>query len=276
MCPNDKIKKDKGFISTELFKSLVDCVRDKFEAKTLLGLGAWGEPLLHPQFKEFLAYADQQGVKTKMASNCVNLDKEAAEAIAVSKMALFEISLYSIKKERYNKMTGNNTFEVVFNNVHNFLKIAAEKKYQGRIRLRPFEIYSDELAEYKKEFYDRYPDLNFERQWPKELSNWAGFLPLRDSFKKIYVRKPCFFCFSRLAVDYDGEVKICCQAMLADDLLLGQLDKNCDLSDIWNGEKLKDVRDKISKLNYDDFPSCRKCSNTRRYLKISDLFKLNL
>jgi radical SAM protein with 4Fe4S-binding SPASM domain len=90
------------------------------------------------------------------------------------------------------------------------------------------------------------------------------------------VRKPCHSCFSSLAVDYDGEVKICCEAMLADDLSLGRLGKNCDLSDIWNGEKLKGVRDKFSKLNYDDFPSCRKCLRARRYLKISDLFKLNL
>lgn len=267
MCPHNKITKKKGFMSFELFKSMVDTIREKCESKTVLGLGLWGEPLLHPNIKEFLQYATKEEVTTKIVSNCVNLTPDIAQAIIEAKIQLFEISFYTFNKEQYNKMVGREVFDIVLKNVYNFLALAEEKKFQGKLRLRPLASYAKEMDIYKKEFYEKYPSLNFERQTPKELSNWAGFLAPSKWWKNIYVYKPCTFCFTRLTIDWDGETYMCCQAMVAPDLSVGYINKDFDLYDMWNSDKFKNIRKKLLDLDYKSFPSCQKCNNARRYLR---------
>lgn len=269
MCPHNKISKKQEFMDPEFFKRIVNTIRDKCESKPALGLALWGEALLHPNFKDFLQYATQEGIKTKMSSNCVNLTPDISQAIIESSMNLFEISFYTFDREEYNKMVGKEVFDVVLKNIHIFLTMASENKFKGYIRLRPLASYSAEIDKYKKEFYEKYPLLNFQRQTPKELVNWAGSIEdtqKKQWWKKIYARKPCLFCFSRLTIDWDGEVHMCCQSMVAPDLSIGHITEEFDLYDMWNSDKLNNIRKKLLNLDYSSFPSCQKCHNSRRYL----------
>lgn len=265
-CVNDKIKKKRGFMEESLFKSLADCLADKFYSKTILGLGLFGEATLHPNFVDFLRYAAGRGLKIHISTNFVNINETILREFINSKIDLIEISFYTLNKEQYNKIVDRDKYDQVLGNIHSFLGMAHDSGFRGAIRLRPFKNYSGQEQLYKKEFYLKYPNLNLEKNL-KAMSNWAGFLHLPKLLRP-YLRVPCPSPFSRLAVDWDGEARVCCNAMMADDLTIGYAGENNDLYDLWHGEKLNKIRDKFSKIDYKDFSSCINCYFSRRYFPL--------
>lgn len=273
-CVNDKIRKKRGFMEESLFKSLVDCIVTEFKSKTILGLGAFGENTLHPNFVDFLKYASPCNLKINISTNAVLLYGEIAETILNSKINIIEISFYTLDKKKYGEVTNSGEYDRVLKNIHSFLNRAEKQKFKGSIRLRPFDVFSTEMSMYKNEFYKRYPNLDFERQEVKKMRNWAGCLNVKDLLKGIYIQRPCLFPFRRFIVDWDGEVKLCCQAMLSEDLRVGYINNDCNLRDLWEGKELSEIRERFLKLDYSRFPSCRKCYDSRRYLCFSDILKL--
>lgn len=267
-CLNDKIKKKRGFIQETLFRSLADCLSERFKAKTIMGLGLFGEATLHPNFADFLKYASSRGLKINISTNFVGVDQTLSRAMIDNKMNLIEISFYTFDKERYQQLVRRNEYDRVLENIHSFLALAEKNNFRGGIRLRPFRDFGQQRAVYQREFYQKYPGLNFENAGPKTMVNWAGFLDLPQLLKGTYLRTPCSFPFSRMVVDWDGEVKLCCESMLAEDLVVGYANESLDLYDLWNGEKLNEIREKFSKIDYKDFPSCRNCYFSRRYFPL--------
>lgn len=265
-CLNPKIAKERGFMEKPLFKSLVDCLADKFNAKTVLGLGLFGEATLHPEFADFLQYASSRGLKIHISTNFINVGQNLAQALIDAKIDLIEISFYTLDKEKYNQTVGGDFYEHVLKNIHSFLAQAQAQNFKGGIRLRPFKNLG-ESSYYQKEFYQKYLGLNFDNPVPKTMANWAGFLKL-PGLSRPYLRTPCSFPFSRMAVDWDGEVRVCCNAMMANDLIAGKASENNDLYDIWNGTKLNEIREKFSRADYKDFPSCQNCYFSRRYFPL--------
>lgn len=251
-----------------LFKSIIDCVRNKFQGKTVLGISLWGEPTLHPNFTEFLKYAFENGVKINLSSNFVEVNEAIAKAIIDYKVNAIEISFYNSDKDEYNKIVGREKYDQVLKNIRYFLTLAQASGFKGEVRVRPFKNFSNQLDFYKREFYQKYPSLNFETHSPKTTRNWAGQLNLPNLLKGVYLRVPCPFPFDRLAVDWDGEVRLCCQAMLAEDLRAGFITPDHDLAEMWNGQKMKEIREKFSKIDYRSFPSCRNCYDSRRYVPL--------
>lgn len=267
-CVNDQIKKKRGFMEPVLFRSIIDCVKDKFQSKTVLGISLWGEPTLHPNFTEFLKYAFENGVKINLSSNFVEVSEAIARAIIDYRVHAVEISFYNSEKPEYNKIVGREKYDQVLENIRRFLVLAEQAGFQGEIRIRPFKDFSRQVDFYKKEFYEKYPDLNFELRAPKTTRNWAGHLNLPTLLKGVYSRVPCPFPFDRLAVDWDGEVRLCCQAMLAQDLSAGFVIPEHDLAAVWNGPKMQEIRRKFLNIDYRSFPSCRNCYDSRRYIPL--------
>lgn len=263
-CFNGKIKKKRGFMEESFFRSLADCLSDKFQSKTILGIGLFGEDTMHPKFADFLRYASSRGLKINLSTNFVLVDKTISQAIIDSQTNLVEISFYTLNKEDYNKAVGKDVYEQALGNIHSFLSLAENSGFRGGIRLRPFKDFKQADA-YQKEFYQKYPSLNFDEKEPKTMANWAGFLIPLNPLRGTYLRTPCSFPFSRLAVDWDGEARLCCESMMADDVALGYTDNSHDLHELWNGKKLNEIREKFSKIDYRDFASCRNCYFSRRY-----------
>ncbi|MDO8558891.1 MAG: SPASM domain-containing protein [bacterium] len=267
-CLNGSIKKNRGFMEESLFKSLADCLADKFRSKTNLGLGLFGEATLHPKFIDFLNYASWRGLKIHISTNFVSVSREISQALIDAQTDLVEISFYTLNKENYNKIVGVEVYDHVLENIHSFLADAEKSGFNGQIRLRPFSDFAKETPAYQKEFYQKYPNLHFDTHEPKTMANWAGFLKLPKLLKGVYMQVPCSFPFSRMTVDWDGEVRLCCNAMMADDLIVGRVMQDYNLYDLWNGQKFNEIREKFSKINYKDFPSCPNCYFSRRYFPL--------
>ncbi|HAS17570.1 MAG TPA: hypothetical protein DCR39_06725, partial [Nitrospiraceae bacterium] len=68
---------------------------------------------------------------------------------------------------------------------------------------------------------------------------------------------PCTFLWYSMSVRWDGMVVPCC-VDLAGDMPVGDVNKE-SLLDIWNGERLMDIREKIVSKRYKEILLCSGC-----------------
>ncbi|MFQ5862894.1 MAG: radical SAM protein, partial [Candidatus Brocadiales bacterium] len=106
MCPHDKMKREKGFMSWELFKKIID------ECKTFEGKGLTfylhkdGEPLLDPLLIRRVEYIKRnlKNSRVGMNSNAMLLNRKRAMEILNSPIDFMTFSVDGASKEQYEKI----------------------------------------------------------------------------------------------------------------------------------------------------------------------------
>jgi hypothetical protein len=81
-CPHPTQERDKGLMSSEVFKKAIELVRRCGQRRVYLH--NFGEPLLHPLIFEFIKYATARGVTTSFYTNGLLLDESMAERLAAA------------------------------------------------------------------------------------------------------------------------------------------------------------------------------------------------
>lgn len=91
-----------GYIESDLFYNVLD---------QLEGLKTWsitlsgGEPMLHPQFKEFLYETKKRGFYVNVLSNLTLLDDEIINIMSEGNKSSVQVSLYSMNPKNHDKIT---------------------------------------------------------------------------------------------------------------------------------------------------------------------------
>jgi radical SAM protein with 4Fe4S-binding SPASM domain len=92
-CPNSKMKRKRGMMSGEMFRSIIDEIA-KHHLTELISFHIMGEPLLHPDFFEFLEYAHEKGQRLHLISNISLINETNLKAI-LKNVEILELSLHS-------------------------------------------------------------------------------------------------------------------------------------------------------------------------------------
>ena len=132
--------------------------------------------------------------------------------------------------------------------------------YDGPDKVKPFEDLRVEAGLNKEQFHIR-------ERWyaPEEhfgigaLSNRAGanIMPEINVNKlNTALKRKCFYPFYQLIVDFDGAVLLCNHDW-DKRLILGNV-KKISILDVWNSEKYKEVRGRLSNANRNHSP-CNRC-----------------
>ena len=99
----------------DVFYSLLDQLQ---EMKTLSLTLTGGEPMLHPQFKEFLREAKKRDFAVAVLSNLTLLDDEIIEILAEAPISSVQTSLYSLIPGHHDAVTKlNGSFEKTKNGI---------------------------------------------------------------------------------------------------------------------------------------------------------------
>jgi radical SAM protein with 4Fe4S-binding SPASM domain len=83
---------------------------------------------------------------------------------------------------------------------------------------------------------------------------WLGF---DESDIESLKGTPCYYPFYKMFIDYNGDVLLCCNDW-GKEIRVGNMIKN-KLEDVWLGDKIKTVRDKLTVGDRNHSP-CNKCS----------------
>ncbi len=252
MCPHPEMVAQKirpqGTMDFALFKKIVDEISSFAELVYLHGLG---EPLLHPNFFEFVEYAKGKGLRVGISTNATLLNKNNARALLESSIDYVILAVDGATKETYEKIRVGANFALVEENIKNFLN------YKKRYKKPPFVVI---------QFITM--DEN-EREVGPFLKKWQGKgasvvrikqkIALKDADKNDKRNTPdyCFHIFRQLNINWDGTVVPCCEDVYGR-YPLGNI-KNEKITDIWNNKKMTILRKANFQKNRNKIGLCRTC-----------------
>ncbi|NOR16072.1 MAG: radical SAM protein [Candidatus Aminicenantes bacterium] len=261
MCPNkDLSKENKGHMEFGLYKKIID------EAKEFvfdINLAHRGESLLHPQLVEAIHYAKNAGLFTRLHTNGSLLNEELARQIVESELDRLSFSFDGFNQETYESIRVGGDFEKTINNITRFLEIkkqAGSQKPETAIEVINFDKLSGpEFIQARENFRRRFAGLPLDSFIMKELHNWAGEID-KDTRRDDYTA--CPFPWNALVIFWDGAVLPCTQDFFGH-YLVGNV-KDESLQQIWNGQKLKHLREKLATGELKEFETCANCDRVWR------------
>ncbi len=256
MCPHSKLKK-MGTMDIEQYKKIIDdCA--KFKVK-IVTLSFFGEPLLDKTLIEKIKYAKSNDMFVAFYTNASLLNKDIADKIIKSGLDSITISFDSNNKETYEKIRIGLKFDIVKKNILNLIKLKKEQDSKLKINLVVVELEENksELKSFYKKWKKRVDSINI-----INMRNWASAIDkkgLEDSFHyRENKRSPCVFLWQKMVIDWDSNVVLCCDDY-SHQIVLGNL-KNQTVKEIWNGDKLKKIREEHINENFHKIPLCSGCN----------------
>tara|TARA_Y100000310_G_scaffold344861_1_gene460080 strand:- start:1730 stop:2752 length:1023 start_codon:yes stop_codon:yes gene_type:complete len=258
MCPHSDgtMTRKKGFMNIEVFKQIIDEVK---EWKPAIKLFHLGESFIHPKIEEMIVYASKAGCFTMLNTNGNLIDQKKAEMILDSGLDYLSFSLDGATKETYEKIRVGGNYEETLNNMVNFLELKKERQQRKpfvNIEMIHMKDTEDEVSKFRETF----SKLPADNVGIKRLNNWAGEVVVEGEMKRVTTDMSCIHPWSFSVVLWDGKIVPCCKDFNGAHVL-GDVREN-KLMDIWNKHyKMLYLRETLGKEGgFRDIDICKGCS----------------
>ncbi|MBF0207268.1 MAG: radical SAM protein [Oligoflexia bacterium] len=239
-CPvNREMKRPKGFLDFKIFKDIIDQVPNLKR----LSLNGWGESLLHKDLFKMIDYAKNKGTETILfATNGSLVQGDIVEKTLNSPLDIIEFSLDGFA-ETYEKIRGH-SWSKILDIIENFLQ--RRRLLNVRVKVGLVFVVNEETHKDVGEFI-------------KYWKNKVDYIKMQPMVLKKQRTTDCPEFFGkhdgRLIIWWDGRITLCC-ADMEGAFALGNV-RYDKLQEVWNGEKLNLLREKVRLGNYPDL--CEYC-----------------
>ena len=264
ICPREGMSRPIVDMDESLFKKCVDSVSGGYLVD--LGLHLAGEPLMFPIDKlvELINYA-----KVKLNNTLISFftnaslltEEKSRKLIYNSELDVLNFSVDGGTKETYEKVRVGLNFDVVVNNIMVFVRI--NKENDGRIKTHTNIVPLMENRSSFESYYSLFHDIGVDSVGGSGVNNIGGFIDansMRTPEQGIPKpnQAPCHRIFQHLNVLADGRVCICCLDFRGEHII-GDMNKEENLLDVWFSDYLFDVRVKHLKKQRNTVPYCTNC-----------------
>ncbi len=242
------IKENLGNMPMDLFKKVIDEGTSKglFSVK----LSIRGEPMIHKQLEDMVAYCREKGVLEVMFNtNGTYLTEERSRKILAAEPHLIIFSIDSMNKERFERIRKKAKFEQVVSNVERFLEI---KKKEFPNSITKTRVQMTVVPEAEQDI-DELRDY-----WKSKVDQVA--------IKRVLIRmhehvventKPCRVLWQRLDIHFDGKVWLCDNDYTGK-LLLGNVNDE-SVEEIWHKPALDHLRVRHQRGDKNTIDPCKFC-----------------
>lgn len=255
MCPRPNMTRPLGHMSMDLFKSLIDQVKDYIELVMLTG--GLGEPFMHPQIFEMIEYAVKSGVRLGLSTNATLLSERLVDRFLDCPTNLIFLSLDGATKETHEKIRLGSNFERTMGNVE---RLVTEKVRRGLEN--PYTIVQ----------------MVYMPQNRQEASafnaKWRGFSGINDIRLKQFLyldgaewtpgteevaqsKLSCILPWRQLSISWDGTLALCCRDLNFKDSM-GSV-KTQSILELWNAPKMVRYRELLASGRKSEIPQCAGC-----------------
>lgn len=267
LCPSgaDQLSRERGYMSYDLFKKIVD---DVAQHSFMLILWNQGEPFLNPDFCKMMEYANAKKMFLMVSTNA-NVMPEAKNIID-SGVDRVIISLDGATQDTYNKYRVNGSLQKVLDNVKKL--IDEKKKKQTKV---PHIIWQFLVMKHNEHEIEQIKqlakDLQVDECSLKTVQIYTkddiDFLPENPKYRryklngnnfeiKYKLKNRCYRIWNQPVINWNGEVAVCC--FDKDNMFkIGNV-KNESFIKIWNSDNFMNFRKAILK-NRSKFEICRNC-----------------
>jgi radical SAM protein with 4Fe4S-binding SPASM domain len=265
MCPRTTMMKRKiGDMNFNLFKKIVN---ETGKYTPFIWLHDFGEPLLHPKIMEMIKYAKSRGIRVGISVNAKILNEEMSKRLIQTGLDHIIFSFDGFSKKTYEKYRAGANFEVVKQNILNFLKIKKELKSKlpyVQIKMINMKDTNKEIEDFKKEWTGKANEVLI-----TQFIDWAGQIENKENLDGAILERqkyPCKWFWIGFVVLWDGRVVPCCKDCDGK-LVFGNLN-NQTLKEIWNSPKFIGLRKQQIKGNFNN----QLCNNCHEAIGKPNLF----
>jgi MoaA/NifB/PqqE/SkfB family radical SAM enzyme len=266
------VGRPKGLMDFELFCKIIDdlqaMVRAANRKLTLLHLYKDGEPLLHKRFPEMVTYAKRAQVAKVVGTttNGSTLTEELCGRLVACGLDHVRISVVGLDDQSYRDLTVTfGDYEKIRQNVARLYQEKKRRKSRLRVLVKTNDtgMTPEQRHRFERDFKDISDMVQIDTLMGWSLSEAKDFMLGRvvstgmDSISPLRTRQVCPEPFSRLAVNFDGRVSVCCVDW-SFGTIVGDLRVE-SLADVWNGERLREFRLAHLRGRRDTIPACAQC-----------------
>lgn len=254
-CTNKDMQRRRGFMELHIYKKIID------EAVSL-GVNevciTGGEPILHPQLIDQVAYAKTRGIKSlTIITNAQLLTPLLSKKLIEARLDRLDVSIDAVTPETYNKMRPPGDLKIAENNLETFIRFKREiktSKPQVTVKFIKEPINANEVDLFRQKWANQANEV-----FISFLHNWGGSIKKKEpNWRGGYKRYPCSWIFRHMYICWDGRVSLCCLDSEVG-TLLGDI-KEMSIEEIWHNSKLQGIRQSHLDGNFNDLPLCSKCS----------------
>jgi MoaA/NifB/PqqE/SkfB family radical SAM enzyme len=246
------------FIDFKLFRKIMD--QGAEHGLRSVKFNYRGEPTLHRNLPEMVAYAKRSGVVEAMFNtNATRLTRELSERLVAAGLDKIIISLDGITPGTYNRLRVGADYHKVVANILGLLEV---RKSLGsatptvRVQMVCMQENRGEIAGFIglwKSRADQVGLIRYRRQ--REDQGGEGIADYQE------FARPCHQIFQRMVVGCDGIATMCCGDVRRQ-IVLGDV-RQTPLAELWKSVILEQVRERHRCGEYGKVPPCVGCGINR-------------
>lgn len=228
----------------------------------LIVLGGFGDPLLHPQWPDFIRHARSRGILgVALRTTGVSLDAQAIEELTACEPDVINVLIDGASAGAYRTLHQADHYDQICANIEALCNVQQQRQLP-RPLIACEMLKTPETMDEIEPFYDRWIARTASAVIAGP-SHYAGTWPDRAVVR---MAPPTRFACARLPhramVLADGRMTLCDQDYRGAHAI-GSL-QECGLAELWNGSALRNVREKHLTGNWDALLPCRDCDEWHR------------
>lgn len=262
--------KKTSVMSYEIYRRVIDSLKEFPNKIKTLRLYKEGEPLLNKRLPDMISYARKKDVvgKIDFTTNGYLLEHDLALAIMDAGVDRINISVEALDAEKYQEISG---VKIDYKKFLENLKFLYQHKNGCHIFIKISDLGLGEHSE--NEFFDTFSEMCDEMAIEHISSVWPNF-EVNDTLKKSEKidifgesteqreeRQVCPYLFYSMCVNSDGTISAC----LMDwnhQLIIGDV-REQTLADVWKGNALREMREKHLLLQKGEYQVCGNCGQLK-------------
>jgi spiro-SPASM protein len=261
MCPVPTTSRPKTLMEPAVAQSVIDQL--SVEHGFVLLPQGFGETMLHAKWAEIVGHAVAKGIRPiVMLTNGTLLTERNIDKLLELEIDFLVISIDGVTPETYASVRVGGNLEKVERNVRRLIEMRGARK-SPRIALRIIRM--NETKDQIDAFFERWQPLLREGDQinVNEYNDWSGRVE-DHSVEGLHPavgerRTPCRMLWRNLSIHADGKVSACCHDS-EDELIVGDV-RNESVREIWNGDKLAELRRIHNEGRFEQLPICANCKN---------------
>lgn len=248
MCDTERHKLPLNKLSLDMIeKILKECKANKLPS---LVLGTYSELLLYDKIYDLLDLVKEVNVlDVFFRTNGVLLNDKIIDLIIKNKVTKVLISVDATTPETYKRIRGHDFLNLVEGNIEKLLARRTELPIV-RLSFVVMDINKNERQDFFDKWKDKVECIDFQRLL---IENGEK---VTNKIENPYCASP----FYMLSITANGNIYPCCDFVYGRGHLLGNIYED-SLKDIWNGDKIREIRQQI--VSKDFIPICHKCLSSR-------------
>ena len=273
MCPYPVVKDNftRGRMDEALFDRIAEEVASRQESRTFVPM-LQNEPFLDKRlFDRIARFRRVAGprIEVELVTNGAFLTDENIEKMRAAELDILDVSLDAVQRETYEKIRVGLDFDTVMAGVERVIaaklprtalhvrmvlqrdNIREAKAFARSWRARGVAVFTymtndraGAITDFKDRIRPTEDELGFgHRIGRAAFRRWIGHCPIP---------------FATTNILHDGSMLLCVHDWNRNEILGNVRDST--ISELWNGERMKELRRLVSERKYEEVPACQSCS----------------